>query len=353
MDNRYSRQIALPGFGAAAQDKLQSARVLVIGAGGLGSTVIPSLAGAGVGTIGIIDKDRVEESNLHRQHIHGVHDIGRSKTVSAIEAVAELNPSTRVVAREDRLTAANALTIFAEYDLVMDGSDNFVTRYLANDAAELTGIPVVWGSVSQYGGQASVSWGQRGPTYRDLFPVAAPPGAVASCALGGVLPTTVGVIGSIMASEAIKILTGLGTPLLGRVTLYDALTGEFRELEYSKDPAGLAITRLIDYEAFCGLDTVSPRDLASRTDEFTLLDVREPWEAQIASLPGSIQIPLGILSLNLEVLDTQLPVVVYCHHGVRSASARQLLAEHGFAASHLDGGIDAWSRDVDATLARY
>jgi adenylyltransferase/sulfurtransferase len=353
MDARYSRQIALPGFGPEAQQKLLHARVLVIGAGGLGSTVIPTLAGAGVGTIGIVDDDTVELSNLHRQHIHSSTDIGRPKAESAASAIAALNPTTIVVARQDRLTSANALSIFAEYDLVIDGSDNFVTRYLANDAAELTGIPLVWGSVSQYDGQASVSWAGRGPTYRDLFPVPPMPGSVLSCEVGGVLPTTVGVIGSIVATEAIKIITGVGTPLIGRVTLYDALAGTFRELEYASDPSAPAITQLIDYEAFCGLDEISPIQLAARTDEFTLLDVREPWEAEIASLPGSILVPLGILSSHLDAIDPALPVVVYCHHGVRSASARQLLADHGFTASHLSGGIDAWSREIDPSLARY
>jgi len=352
MDARYSRQIALPGFGIDAQSKLESARVLVIGAGGLGSTVIPTLAGAGVGTLGIIDDDRVETSNLHRQHIHGDLDVGRPKTVSAADAIAALNPLTLVITREDRLTSANALTIFADYDLVIDGSDNFATRYLANDAAVLTGIPLVWGAVSQYGGQASVSL-PGGPTYRDLFPVAPPPGSVVSCEAGGVLPSTVGIIGSIMAGEAIKLLTGVGTPLVGRVTLFDGLSGEFSELEYQRDPAGAPITKLIDYDVFCGLDTVSPAELAARTDEFTLLDVREEWESDIASIPGAVLVPLGVLGESLHALDTEVPVVVYCHHGVRSASARLLLSDNGFTASHLAGGIDAWARDIDPAMARY
>lgn len=352
MDVRYSRQLSLPGFGPLAQAALADARVLVIGAGGLGSTVIPALAAAGVGTLGIIDDDRVELSNLHRQHIHGMSDISRPKTASAVDSVASINPTTLVIARQDRLTAANAMAIFAEYDLVIDGSDNFVTRYLAGDAAELTGIPLVWGSVAQYGGQASVS-AVNGPTYRDLFPTPPRPGAVLSCEAGGVLPTTVGVIGSIMATEAIKIITGIGQPLVGRVTLYDALTGGFRELDYERGPHAAAIIRLIDYEAFCGLDQLTPRALASRTDEFTLLDVREPWESEIASIPDSILIPLGILGEHLDALDRELPIVVYCHAGVRSASARQLLVDSGFTASHLAGGIDAWSRDIDGSIARY
>jgi len=357
MDARYSRQLALPGFGTEAQQKLNHARVLVIGAGGLGSTVIPTLAGAGVGTIGIIDDDRVELSNLHRQHVHTMADVGRSKTESAAAMVAALNPTTMVIARTDRLTASNALQIFADYDLVIDGSDNFPTRYLANDAAVLTGIPLVWGSVSQFGGQASVS-GAGGPTYRDLFPTPPAPGTVVSCEAGGVLPTTVGVIGSIVAGEAIKLITGVGTPLIGRVTIYDGLAGSFRELDYAPDPTALPITRLIDYDVFCGLSAISPAELAARMfvdepDEFTLLDVREPWESEIVSLPGSILIPLGILGEHLDALDPELPVVVYCHHGVRSSSARLLLADNGFSASHLAGGIDAWSRDVDPTLERY
>ena len=353
MDARYSRQVALPGFGVAAQQRLRDARVLVIGAGGLGSSVLPALAGSGVGTIGVIDDDTVEASNLHRQHIHGMDDIGRSKTESAADSIAALNPTTIVVARRDRLTSANALAIFAEYDLVIDGSDNFATRYLACDAALITGIPLVWGSVSQYSGQASVSWPGGAPNYRDLFPAPPPPGAVLSCEVGGVLPTVVGVIGSIMATEAIKILTGVGEPLRGTVTLFDGLTGEFSSLQYLPDPLATQVTRLVDYEALCGTDTVTPEDLAARTDDYLLLDVREPWEAEIASLPGSVLIPLGELPRSLGTLDQARPVVVYCHHGVRSASARQLLADHGFRASHLAGGIDTWARRVDPTLARY
>lgn len=352
MDARYSRQLALPGFGAAAQERLGSARVLVIGAGGLGSSVIPALAAAGVGTIGIVDDDRVETSNLHRQLIHGTADVGRSKVQSAAESVAALNPGTTVIAVQERLTAQNALPLFAEYDVVVDGSDNFPTRYLANDAAVLTGIPLVWGSVSQYGGQASVS-GAGGPTYRDLFPSPPPPGSVLSCEVGGVLPTVVATIGSILATETIKLITGIGTPLVGRVTVVDALTGSFRSLEYAKDPEAEPITGLIDYELFCGIpaDSISPAELAARTDDFTLLDVREPWEFEIAALPGAVLVPLGQLAE--AELDPAKPVIVYCHHGVRSAAARAQLAARGFRASHLAGGIDAWSRDLDPTVARY
>lgn len=353
-DDRYSRQVALPGFGADAQQRLAASRVLVIGAGGLGSGVIPALAAAGVGVLGIVDDDRVELSNLHRQYLHGVGDVGASKVRSAAASVAAIDPAIRVRGIEERLTSTNALDLFSGYDLVIDGSDNFPTRYLADDAATLTGIPVVWGAVSQYGGQAGVSWAAQGPTYRDLFPTPPAPGSVLSCEAGGVLPTTVGVIAAIMATEVIKILTGVGDPMVGRVTTFDALTGGFRSLAYAADPAAKPITGLIDYETFCGLgESITPAQLAARRDDFTLLDVREPWEADVASLPGAVLIPLGALEHAVDELQPGKPVVVYCHHGIRSATARTLLAARGFDATHLAGGIDAWSRDIDPALARY
>ncbi|CAN5439098.1 adenylyltransferase/sulfurtransferase MoeZ [soil metagenome] len=354
MDPRYSRQLALPGFGEQAQSALAAARVLVIGAGGLGSTIIPALAGAGVGTIGIIDDDRVELSNLHRQHIHSTADVGRTKTQSAADSVAALNPGTRVIPIEQRFTAETAEALAAEYDLLVDGSDNFPTRYLANDVAALTDIPLVWGSVSQYGGQAGVSWDSHGPSYRDLFPAPPPPGSVLSCEVGGVLPTVVATIGSIMATEALKLLTGIGRPLLGRVTVVDALTGTFREIGYERDPQREPITGLIDYDLFCGVTaTLSPAEVQQKLSTVTLLDVREPWEAEIASIEGSILVPLGSLEGQLTQLDREKPIVAYCHHGVRSESARALLQRNGFTVSHLAGGIDAWARDIDTTMARY
>jgi len=367
--NRYARQLALPGFALGAQRGLASARVLVIGAGGLGSTVIPALAAAGVGTIGIVDDDTVELSNLHRQYIHGQADIGNAKAASAAAAVAAINPTTVVFALEQRLTAATALELFAGYDLVLDGSDNFPTRYLANDAAAITGIPLVWGAVSQYAGQAGVAWAARGPQYRDLFPSPPPAGSVLSCEQGGVFPTVVAVIGAIMAGEAIKILTGVGTPLIGRVTTYDALGGGFRELSYEPDPTAAPITELIDYDAFCGVvpaphesenpmsDSVSAIELAAsieRGETPVLLDVREPWEAEIASLPDSLLVPLGSLASVVDKLDPAEDYVVYCHHGVRSEQALALLTQHGFEhAKHLTGGIESWSRTVDGDVARY
>jgi molybdopterin/thiamine biosynthesis adenylyltransferase/rhodanese-related sulfurtransferase len=369
--NRYARQIALPGFGLAGQRSLAAARVLVIGAGGLGSTVIPALTAAGVGTIGIVDDDTVELSNLHRQYIHGHADVGTPKVVSAANAAHAINPAANVAAIEQRLTADTALAIFADYDLVLDGSDNFPTRYLANDAAALTGIPLVWGAVSQYAGQVGLAWAAKGPQYRDLFPAPPPAGSVLSCEQGGVFPTVVAVIGALMAGEALKVLTGSGTPLLGRVTTFDALTGGFRELAYESDPTASSITELIDYDAFCGVapraanpesesamtDTISPADLAAsieRGDDLVLLDVREPWEAEIASLPDSMLVPLGSLESVIDKLDPSENFVVYCHHGMRSESALRVLQQRGFEhARHLTGGIDAWSRDVDGDVARY
>ena len=363
--NRYARQVILPGFGADSQARLTAARVLVIGAGGLGSSVVPALAAAGIGTIGIIDDDTVETTNLHRQYLHSPADVGRSKVASAADSVAALNPDVVVRAHDARLTSQNALALFAEYDLVLDGSDNFVTRYLTNDAATITGIPLVWGAVSQYAGQVGVSWAARGPQYRDLFPTPPPPGTVPSCAVGGVLPTVCAVIGSVMATETIKILTGIGAPLIGRVTTFDALSGGFRELSYERDPSATPITQLIDYELFCGItparDTVAPDELADELERgvpLVLLDVRETWEAEIATLPGASLLPLGSLESALENgftdLDPTDPIVVYCHHGVRSATALETLERFGFTnVRHLEGGLDAWSRTVDPTLARY
>jgi molybdopterin/thiamine biosynthesis adenylyltransferase/rhodanese-related sulfurtransferase len=361
MDARYSRQLALPGFGGEAQRRLGAAKVLVIGAGGLGSAVLPALAAAGIGTIGIIDDDRVELSNLHRQTIHRLDAVGTPKTSSATAAIHALNPGTQVTAYEHRLTAANALDLFAEFDLIVDGSDNFPTRYLAADAAVLTGKPLVWGAVSQYGGQASVS-APNGPGYRDLFPVAPAPGSVESCEVGGVLPTTVAVIGSIMATEVLKLVTGVGEPLVGRVTTYDALTGRFRELEFamSSEP----VTELIDYDEFCGgisTAVVEPVETRATVVEpvetlgtANLLDVRETWEAEIATLPGALLVPLGTLPDVIDSLDPAAEWVVYCHHGIRSQKALELMKRHGFAnVRHLEGGIDAWARANDPSMARY
>jgi len=357
---RYARTARLPGFGMLAQRRLRNARILVVGAGGLGSAVLPLLAASGVGTIGIVDDDRVEPSNLPRQTVHTPADVGRGKTASAAETVRALDAETEIVVFPERLTAQNAERILTGFDLVLDGSDNFPTRYLVNDAAVLAGLPVVWGAVHQFGGQAGVSWAEHGPHYRDLFPVPPEPGSVASCAEAGALPSVCGVIGSVMVSEAVKLVTGTGVPLLGRVLIHDAMRGDTRELSYERDPGASPITGLIDYEEFCGVtDTISPSELHARLlagEPHTLLDVREPWEADIAEIPGSLLVPLGVVMADPAGVAARLgddPLVIVCHHGVRAETARAKLAEAGASGIVLAGGIDAWARDIDGDLARY
>ncbi|MBH0023175.1 ThiF family adenylyltransferase [Salinibacterium sp. SWN248] len=389
---RYSRQLANPDFGEIAQRRLAHARVLVVGAGGLGSATIPALAAMGVGTIGVIDTDAVELSNLHRQLAHGVTDIGRSKLESMAETVGRIDPEVSFIGHNVWLDSSNALELFAGYDLVLDGSDNFATRYLVNDAAVLTGIPVVWGAILRYGGQAGISWSGQGPTYRDLFPVPPAPGTVPSCAEGGVLPTVCAMIGAIMCSETVKLITGIGEPLLGRVTTYDALSGRFRELEYAVSDEVDAVTELIDYDLFCGLapaaigssgvgdtsktggsaefgetsgsdaaggvsDEIDSRELAallSTEAALQLVDIREPFEFAIAAIETAELIPLGGLESRLADIRTDIPVVVYCHHGIRSERALRLLQSAGFTnIRHLVGGIDDYAQVIDPALARY
>lgn len=370
---RFSRQLLMPGFGEIAQRRLANARVLVVGAGGLGSASIPYLAAAGVGTIGVIDSDVVEPSNLHRQVAHSMHDIGRSKVDSIADTVAAIDPEIRFHRHNLRLDSHNALDLLAGYDLVLDGSDNFPTRYLTNDAAAIAGIPLVWGAILRYSGQASVSWEEHGPTYRDLFPTPPGPDEVLNCADGGVLPTVCAVIGAIMCGEAIKIITGIGELLIGRVTTYDALTGRYRELEYGRDPDAAPITELIDYELFCGRPTPDSSEFANADDTTTdtidaptlsrqladsspmqLIDVREAFEAHIVCLPQAEMIPLGSLAQSLDRIRKDVPVVLYCHHGIRSRRALDLLQSRGFTnVKHLDGGIEAYATLVDPALARY
>ncbi|MEN0083742.1 MAG: ThiF family adenylyltransferase [Leifsonia sp.] len=357
---RYARTAQLPGFGPVAQRRLRAARVLVVGAGGLGSAVLPLLASTGFGTIGIVDDDRVEPSNLPRQAIHTPSDIGRAKVESAAETVRALDDTIEVRLLAERLTSENAREILSGYDLVLDGSDNFPTRYLVDDAATLAGIPVVWGAVHQTGGQAGLSWAAQGPTYRDLFPVPPAPGSVASCAEAGALPSVCGVVGGLMVSQAILLVTGTGDPLLGRVVVHDGLRGTFRELAYARDPEAEPVTELIDYDLFCGVtDTMSPAELHARLvagEPHTLLDVREPWEADIVELPGSLLVPLGVIERDPEGVAARLPegpLVIVCHHGIRAETARQLLDSAGMPGLVLAGGIEAWARDVDPTLPRY
>ncbi|MCU1580926.1 MAG: sulfur-carrier protein adenylyltransferase/sulfurtransferase [Microbacteriaceae bacterium] len=369
---RYARQVILPGFGTESQRRLANARVLVVGAGGIGSNVIPSIAAAGVGTIGIIDADVVEPSNLARQTIHGPADIGRSKVASATDSVRIIDPLVRVIGFETAITAANAIDILRDFDLVVDGSDNFPTRYLVNDAAAIVGIPLVWGAVHQYGGQAGVCWAAHGPHYRDLFPVPPAPGEIASCAEAGVLSSVCAVIGAILSAETIKLLTGVGTPLLGRVTSYDARQGTFRELDYQRDPDAAAITELTNTELTTmnepetetepesvpqpplGITATELDGLLTEGAPFSLIDVREPWEAAIAAIDGSRLLPMQEILDAIDTIDRSIPLVLYCHHGPRSNSAAEYLRKNGFpGAQSLVGGIDAWARDVDPTLRTY
>lgn len=376
---RYSRQLSLPGFDEEAQRRLANARVLVIGAGGLGSATVPYLASAGVGTIGVIDTDVVELSNLHRQIVHGVSDIGRSKLDSLADTIAAMDPATTVIAHREHLGSGNILHLLENYDILLDGSDNFPTRYLANDAAALTGTPLVWGAILQYSGQLSVAWAQHGPTYRDLFPTPPAPGTVPSCAEGGVLPSVCAVIGALMSAETIKIITGIGSPLIGTVTTYDALTGRFRDIAYARSEEAGPITELIDYDAFCGLsepisgelatagtsstsagdfgDAIDAEELAgllSSGIDIQLVDIREPFERQIAVIEPSDAVPLGSLMMRLDAIRRDAPVVLYCHSGVRSAHALALLRGAGFEnVHHLSGGIDRYSIAVDPRLVRY
>jgi molybdopterin/thiamine biosynthesis adenylyltransferase/rhodanese-related sulfurtransferase len=374
---RYARQVILPGFGLEAQRRLANARVLVVGAGGIGSNVIPSIAAAGVGTIGIIDADVVEPSNLARQTIHGQADIGRSKVASSADSVRIIDPLVRVIGYETAITAANAIDILREFDLVIDGSDNFPTRYLVNDAAAIVGIPLVWGAVHQYGGQAGVCWAAHGPQYRDLFPVPPAPGEIASCAEAGVLPSVCAMIGAILSAETIKLLTGIGTPLLGRVTSYDARQGAFRELSYQRDPDAAAITKLTTTELDntelttmnepetesepeavphppLGITATELDGLLTEGAPFSLIDVREPWEAAIAAIDGSRLLPMQEILDAIDTIDRSIPLVLYCHHGPRSNSAAEYLRQNGFpGAQSLVGGIDAWARDIDPTLRTY
>ena len=369
---RFLRQRVLAGFGVEAQRALAEAQVLVIGAGGLGSTVIPALAAAGVGTIAIVDDDTVEASNLARQTIHGASDVGRTKVDSAADAVARLSPDTTVIRHNARFVEANSFELLLDADLLIDGSDTFATRYLANDAAAIRGIPMVWGSAAQYSGQVGVAWDEKGVDYRDLFPVQPDDDAALSCELVGVLPTVCAVIGAMMATEAIKLLTGIGEPLIGRVASFDALTGTTREIEYRRDPDAPRPGSLEERTALREPDperSITPAKLQQllagpstagiHETPPLMLDVREAPEASFVSLPGSVLIPLGQLPDRLGELagltnGRDAPIVVYCHHGVRSARAMDVLEKAGFTrVRHLTGGIDAWSVQVDPELARY
>lgn len=358
---RYSRQTILPEFGLAGQEKLKAAKVALIGAGGLGSPAALYLAAAGVGTMGVVDFDAVDLTNLHRQVLHGTGDVGRSKLDSAEARVYEINPHVRVVRHEVRLTSGNALDILADYDLVVDGTDNFPTRYLVNDACVLLGKPNMYGSVFGFEGQATVFCAPGGPCYRCLYPQPPPPGLVPSCAEGGVLGILPGVIGLIQATEAVKWIVGIGEPLVGRLLLYDALKMQFRELRIRRDPAcpmcgeHRTIKRLIDYEEFCGLrgvgsageevDPAGLRAMISSGSSLVLLDVREPFEVAAGSIPGAVPIPLGQVPSRVGELDPDTTTVVICRSGSRSAKACGILRDAGFKnVLNLKGGMIEWAR---------
>ena len=371
---RYSRHLIIPDLGVDGQKRLKNARVLVIGAGGLGSPTLLYLAAAGVGTIGIVEFDVVDESNLQRQIIHGQSDIGKSKAHSAGESIREINPLVTVNLHEFRLDTDNAVELFSQYDLILDGTDNFATRYLVNDAAVLAHKPYVWGSIYRFEGQVSVFWEDApdglGLNYRDLYPEPPPPGMVPSCAEGGVLGILCASIASVMSTEAIKLITGIGETLLGRLMVYDALDMTYRTIKIRKDPATPRITGLIDYELFCGVvsdeaavaaadSTVTPRELREMLDSgrnIALIDVREPVEWEINHITGAELIPKSALEsgAGLARLPQDRTPVLYCKTGVRSAEALAAVKKAGFAdALHLQGGIVAWARQLEPDMVMY
>lgn len=371
---RYSRHLALPEVGLEGQRKLKGARVLAVGAGGLGSPLALYLAAAGVGTIGLVDFDVVDETNLHRQVLFSASDVGRGKLEAAAEKLTAANPHVQVVKFECRLTSENALEIFEGFDVVADGTDNFPTRYLVNDACVLSGKPNAYASIFRFEGQASVFWAAKGPCYRCLYPEPPPPGSVPSCAEGGVLGILPGLLGLIQATETVKLILGEGEPLIGRLLLVDALSMRFREMKLKKNPdcavcgSHPTVTKLIDYEGFCGI----PREPAPTTDaipeitveelkamrdrgeSFVLLDVREPHEVAICAFPESVKIPLGRLSESLPRLSAEDDIVVHCKLGGRSAKAVELLRHSGFRrVRNLAGGIARWAERIDPSMPRY
>ncbi|MEZ4588885.1 MAG: molybdopterin-synthase adenylyltransferase MoeB [Gemmatimonadales bacterium] len=366
---RYARHLTLAEVGVEGQERLKGARVLLVGAGGLGSPAALYLAAAGVGTLGIVEDDRVDATNLQRQVLHGTAAIGRPKLDSARERLRDLNPAVTIEGVSARLQAANALEILGRYDFALDGSDNFPTRYLVNDASVLLGKPYVYGAILRFDGQVSVFGGAGGPCYRCIFREPPPPELVPNCAEAGVLGVLPGVVGSLMAAEAIKLILGAGEPLVGRLLLYDALRARVREIAVARDPAcpvcgdAPTLRELIDYDEFCGIRAHDPDAAEVSVGELAtmlgagappdLLDVREPWEWEIARLDGSRLIPLGQLARRIGELDTRRQVVAVCHKGVRSLEAQRLLEGAGFRAWSLRGGIDAWATEIDRRMKRY
>src|SRR6266540_3135700 len=369
---RYSRHLILPDVGVPGQEKLKAARVLLIGAGGLGSPAALYLAAAGIGTLGLVDFDNVDVTNLQRQILHGTKDVGRPKLLSARERIADVNPHVRLETYETALTSKNALDILSGYDIVVDGTDNFATRYLVNDACVLLGKPNVYGSIFRFEGQSTVFCTKDGPCYRCLYPQPPPPGLVPSCAEGGVLGILPGLVGVIQATETVKLVTGIGEPLVGRLLLVDALAMQFRTVKLRKDPRCPAcgtreLQSLVDYEQFCGIrgveddvtdvPTLTPGDLAARLargDALDLVDVREPHEWDICRIEGARLAPLSSFAEALRTLDSARDVVLYCRSGVRSAKALRQLQTAGFKRVwNLAGGILRWSEDVDPSIPKY
>ena len=373
---RYSRHLIIPEIGMTGQKRLKNAKVLCVGAGGLGSPALLYLAAAGVGTLGVVDFDVVDESNLQRQIIHGQSDIGRPKALSARDSIAEINPLVNVVVHETALDNDNVMEIFSQYDLIVDGTDNFATRYLVNDACVLLGKPYVWGSIYRFDGQASVFWAEYGPCYRCLYPEPPPPGMVPSCAEGGVLGVLCASIGSIQVNEAIKLITGVGDSLAGRLMIYDALEMSYKTVRVRKDPEcaicgkNPSITGLIDYDAFCGAVSADAEAAASGStitaaelkgmldleDNIFLIDVREPNEYEIVSIPGATLIPKDqfLTGAALERLPHDKRIVLHCKSGARSAEALAVVKNAGFSdAVHVGGGVLAWVNQVDPSLPTY
>lgn len=372
---RYSRHLIMPEVGLAGQKKLKAASVLLIGTGGLGSPLALYLAAAGIGRIGLVDYDVVDHTNLHRQVIHGTASVGKLKVESAKARMLDVNPDIEVVTYNEPFTSDNAMRIAADYDMIVDGTDNFPTRYLTNDVCVLLGKPNVYGSIFRFEGQASVFYAKEGPCYRCLFPEPPPPGLVPSCAEGGVLGILPGTIGTIQATETIKLILGIGQPLIGRLLLYDALSMSVEEVKLRKNPKcavcgpNPTVTELIDYEQFCGVPghdrepepisswDITPTELAERLkagNHLKIIDVREPYELEISQLQGAALIPLGTLAARMHELDSAEEIVLFCRTGVRSLKALELLHTAGFRKlKNLKGGINAWAREVDPSLPIY
>ena len=368
--SRYSRHLIMPEVGVAGQEKLKAAKVLLIGTGGLGAPVAMYLAAAGVGTIGLVDFDVVDVSNLQRQVIHGTKDIGKKKIDSAEETMRDINPLINIIKHEVALSSANALEILKDYDIIADGTDNFPTRFLINDACVLLNKPNVYASIFRFEGQATIFAAEGGPCYRCLYPEPPPPGLVPSCAEGGVLGILPGVVGLLQATEVVKLILGAGEPLIGRLLLYDALAMKFRELKLRKNPECLCATgqvKLIDYEQFCGIPKqpepppmsaeISPKEVKALIDakeNFVLIDVREPHEFQIGRIPASTLIPLGDLPKKVAELDPAANYVLHCKMGGRSAKGCDVLRQAGFKnVRNMTGGISAWSDQVDPSVPKY